>query len=160
MFRKILVTVDGSKASEAVLPHVGAAAGPDTEVTFFTVAMVPEPTVQPVYVGPPTGVVAGGKAVETKAQAIERVREEQTVYLDSLAAPLRAEGLTIETRVAFGWDPGEEIVNAAKDLDVDVILMATHGRTALGQIVFGSVAEKVMQSGVCPVLMVRPSKLN
>jgi nucleotide-binding universal stress UspA family protein len=38
--------------------------------------------------------------------------------------------------------------------------MATHGRTALGQIVFGSVAEKVMQAGICPVLMVRPEKLN
>ncbi|MEO8456491.1 MAG: universal stress protein [Chloroflexota bacterium] len=168
MFKKLLVTVDGSKTSEAILPHVVKAAGPHTRVTLLTSEMTPESHVVDVHpsvvAGSPapggTVTIPANRVLETTGQAIERVREEKMRYLEALAAPLRAAGLAVETMVVFGWDAGEDIVETAKRLDVDVIFMATHGRTALGQIVFGSVAERVMHEAPCPVLLVRPAKLN
>jgi nucleotide-binding universal stress UspA family protein len=167
MYSKILVPLDGSKTSEAVIPQIEKAAGPGSTITLMTVAEVDSLAVNlgPLVVAgapAPGGVVnvPGPKMVETRSQAISRVKDEQTQYLERIAGPLRKLGLKVDTRVAFGGDAGEHILKAAKELSVDVIFMATHGHTALGQIVFGSVAEKVMQAGVCPVLMVRPDKLN
>lgn len=168
MFKKILVTVDGSEASEAILPQVERAADSGTEIILFTVQMIPE--ARAVGVGPTVvaGVAAPGgtvnmpapRVLESTGQAVERVRDEQTIYLNRLAEPLRKAGLSVKICVAFGWDPGEVIVSAAREQDVDAIFMATHGRTALGQIVFGSVAEYVLRAGVRPVFLVRPAKLN
>jgi len=55
--------------------------------------------------------------------------------------------------------PAAQIVAAAKDLNVDLIVMATHGRVrpALEHFFLGSVAERVVRSSVCPVLVVPPS---
>jgi nucleotide-binding universal stress UspA family protein len=168
MFKKILVTMDGSPASEAILSCVQRFADKETEITLFSAV---EPAVaianerRPlVAVGAPApgGVVSlpGTKMPETRGQAIERVERDHLEYLEGLAEPLRQRGLNVTTAVAMGHDAGDEIIKAARELEVDAIFMATHGRTALGQIVFGSMAQKVMHSGVCPVLMVRPDKLN
>jgi nucleotide-binding universal stress UspA family protein len=43
---------------------------------------------------------------------------------------------------------------------MDLIMMATHGHTGLARLAFGSVASRVVASGVCPVLLVRPDKLK
>ena len=51
--------------------------------------------------------------------------------------------------------PSEEILKVADDEKVDAIFMATHGRTGLKHIVFGSVAERVVSRANCPVLTVR-----
>jgi len=168
MYSKILVTVDGSPASESIVPEVAKAAGPGTIVTLLTVVDVPSAlanAARPQLVAgapAPGGVITvpGTRTIESRGQAVDRVKEEHTHYLESLAKPLRELGLNISTKVGLGPDAGEEILKTARALEVDAIFMATHGRTALGQIVFGSVAEKVMQGGVCPVLMVRPGKLN
>lgn len=166
MYSKILVPLDGSLTSEAVIPQIEKAVGPETTVTLLTVveellALSTRPAVLAGAPGPGGVVrVPAPKMAETRRQAISRVEDKQKQYLESLAEPLRKLGLNVETKVVFGADAGEQILKVAKDLDVDAIFMATHGRTALGQIVFGSVAEKVMQAGICPVLMVRPEKLN
>ncbi len=169
IYSKILVPLDGSQTSEAIVPQIEKVVGPETSVTLFTAAEVPYSlalkNVRPLVVAGapgPGGVVnvPGSKMAETRGQAISRVEDEQTQYLERLAQALRKLGLNVETKVAFGGDAGEQILKAAKELGVDAIFMATHGRTALGQIFFGSVAEKVMQAGICPVLMVRPEKLN
>jgi glycine betaine transporter len=51
-----------------------------------------------------------------------------------------------------------EIVRCAKDEAQDLIVMGTHGRTGLGHVMLGSVAEKVLRMAPCPVLTVRSSK--
>jgi nucleotide-binding universal stress UspA family protein len=51
--------------------------------------------------------------------------------------------------------PSHEIVRFAKDEDVDLIVMGTHGRGLIGHAVLGSVAEKVVRMAHCPVLSVR-----
>lgn len=51
--------------------------------------------------------------------------------------------------------PSHEIVTAAKDLNVDLIVIATHGHTGLKHVVLGSTAERVVRHAPCPVLVVR-----
>jgi universal stress protein A len=78
--------------------------------------------------------------------------EEALVQLhDRRPAPLTG---VWEAQVTVG-DPAEEIVAMADALDVDLIVMSTHGRTGLSHLLLGSVAEKVVRHAPCPVLTVR-----
>ena len=52
-------------------------------------------------------------------------------------------------------DPADAIVRMAEELEVDLIVMGTHGRTGLQHVLLGSVAEKVVRLALCPVLTVR-----
>jgi nucleotide-binding universal stress UspA family protein len=76
--------------------------------------------------------------------------------LDRLAAMLRAEGISVETQHVIG-SPVHEICHAAAELDADLIVMGTHGRTGLRHVILGSVAEKVVRRAPCAVLTVHPS---
>jgi nucleotide-binding universal stress UspA family protein len=52
-------------------------------------------------------------------------------------------------------DPASEIVRFARDANMDVIVMGTHGRTGLDRLLMGSVAERVMRDAPCSVLVVK-----
>jgi nucleotide-binding universal stress UspA family protein len=52
-------------------------------------------------------------------------------------------------------DPATEILHLAEELDCDLIVMGTHGRTGLGRLLMGSVAEKVLRKAPCPVITVK-----
>jgi len=54
-------------------------------------------------------------------------------------------------------DIAESVLQVAKEIQADLIVMATHGRTGLGHFFLGSVAEKVVREAPCPVLTVRPT---
>ena len=60
-----------------------------------------------------------------------------------------------ETIILKG-DPAEQIVATAKREGIDLIVMGTHIRKGLEKAIFGSVSEKVVKSGVCPVLSIPP----
>ena len=62
--------------------------------------------------------------------------------------------LEVETLVVKGV-PFNEIINAATEINVDIIVIGTHGRTGLSHVMLGSVAEKVVRKSLCPVLTVR-----
>ena len=172
MYRGILVTLDGSPLSEAVLPVVAdLIAGTKAVVTLLAVGEVPsatiaEPTetVQPfIFLSLSAPAVrftsATPKYVETKTQALQRRDDELAVYLEQKAEPLRKLGVEVNTIVQFG-NPAERIVSYARRPDIDLVVMATHGRTGLRTVIFGSVAGRVLYSGVRPVLLVRPGKLD
>jgi nucleotide-binding universal stress UspA family protein len=74
--------------------------------------------------------------------------------LAEAAAGLRSEGVTADTLAREGYPP-EVIVDAARELTVDVIAMGTHGRTGLRHLLLGSTAERVVEHAPCPVLTVR-----
>ncbi len=65
----------------------------------------------------------------------------------------------IEPRVQEG-QAGTEIVRVAKEAGCDLIVMGTHGRTGLGRLLMGSVAEQVMRQAPCPVLTVKAPLLT
>jgi len=62
--------------------------------------------------------------------------------------------IPVEYRLAEG-DPAAEIVRMAQKIECDLIVMGTHGRTGLGRLLMGSVAEMVLREAPCPVLTVR-----
>ncbi|UJS18219.1 MAG: universal stress protein [Candidatus Jettenia sp.] len=64
------------------------------------------------------------------------------------------EKIYVDTFIVKGI-PFVEIIKAAKDKQVDLIIMGTHGRTGLKHILIGSVAERVIQKAPCPVLSIR-----
>lgn len=58
-------------------------------------------------------------------------------------------------RKVFIGDPGHLITNFARELDADLIVMPSHGRTGLARMLIGSVAERVLRLAHCPVLILR-----
>jgi nucleotide-binding universal stress UspA family protein len=78
--------------------------------------------------------------------------EEALMQLRELVPPTFTE--TWEPRIATG-DPAEAILHLAQELTVDLIVMATHGRTGLPHVLLGSVAEKVVRRAPCAVLVTR-----
>jgi nucleotide-binding universal stress UspA family protein len=60
--------------------------------------------------------------------------------------------------VLCAGSPAAEIVRCAEEREVDVIVMGTHGRGAVGHLIMGSVAEKVVRTAPCPVLVIRQQR--
>jgi nucleotide-binding universal stress UspA family protein len=75
--------------------------------------------------------------------------------LDSLQVPRSDEIPHLERAIEMGV-PFVEIVRHARQKNIDLIVIGTHGRTGLDQMLMGSVAEKVVRKAPCPVLTVRP----
>lgn len=100
-------------------------------------------------------------------EGLLNVREAEKVYeaqrawaeetLEARAGQLRRTGAKVSWRVAVGV-PFEEIGKAAREEQADLIVMGTHGRTGLGRLLLGSVAERVIRTAPCPVLTVRQAK--
>ena len=83
--------------------------------------------------------------------------EGQTVARERLVDVLNAaqrKAFRSEVAVTVGH-PSHEIVRYAKEHDIDIIVMGTHGRTGASHMLMGSVAEKVVRKAPCPVLTVR-----
>ena len=76
-----------------------------------------------------------------------------------LRTHLIAEGLSdAHADVHVGPDPAIEIIEYAREHHVDLIVIGTHGRTGMSRLLMGSVAEHVVRTAPCPVLVVRPSE--
>ena len=82
------------------------------------------------------------------------------VALNQLRAMLAAEETATDTQpvVRVAPNPAGEIVDYAKEVHVDLIVIGTHGRTGVSRFLMGSVAEHVVRRAPCPVLVVRPSE--
>jgi nucleotide-binding universal stress UspA family protein len=83
-----------------------------------------------------------------------RARREVDRQLAILVAQAKKAGVRVEARFTEGV-PSEEILRAARRQRADLIVIGTHGRTGLGRIFMGSVAERVLQRATSPVLTVR-----
>jgi universal stress protein A len=77
-------------------------------------------------------------------------RKLEATALEALDAEVSYSTLT---RVG---DPIAEILRAEKELGIDLVVMATHGRKGVWRVALGSVAEKVVRSSTCPVLTTAP----
>ena len=75
--------------------------------------------------------------------------------LQSIPKPEMAKDLSIVREVRTGT-PFLEIIRYAREQDIDLLVIGTHGRTGLVHALMGSVAEKVVRKASCPVLTVRP----
>jgi universal stress protein A len=76
-----------------------------------------------------------------------------------LRAYLAAEGAAgASTAVRVAPEPAIEIVEHVKQIHADLLVLGTHGRTGVSRLLMGSVAEQVVRTAPCPVLIVRPSE--
>ena len=166
--RKILVPLDGSDLSEAILPVIATGFNPvDTKVVLMRVG---EPAAAIMTAGSrdihPLGVVGstapatiaaltGRHWGEAKGQGFDRERERIESYLAKHSETLRERGFDVERVVEFG-DPSVVIADCARQREVDLIVMSTHGRTGLLATITGSVAGAVLKSAGVPVLLNRP----
>jgi nucleotide-binding universal stress UspA family protein len=89
------------------------------------------------------------------ADISEQLEDSATRELPKIAECEECSGLDVEEVIAHG-DAAAEIVRVAKEREVDLIVLSSHGRTGLGRILFGSTAEAVVRHASCPVLVVKP----
>jgi nucleotide-binding universal stress UspA family protein len=82
------------------------------------------------------------------------VQEQEKKTLEQITEELRAQKIDAESLFVIG-KAYLEIVKCAKELEVDVITLATHGHKGISHFVFGSTAEKVVRLAPCPVLTVK-----
>jgi nucleotide-binding universal stress UspA family protein len=141
-----------------------AAASHLSKVIFLTVADTAEgyartaPAGYGPLIAPFAPASAAIKAPTRDKEALKEMEHELRTYLEIKAAPFRNRGIDVECAVESG-DAATVIIDYARSRAVDLIVMATHGRTGLERVVFGSVAEAVLRSGTAPVLLVRPQDL-
>ena len=144
MYKTVLVPLDGSKRAEAILPHVeNLAQLCDARVIFLEVVELVH-----VDMGP------DGMSPVLDAQIVEQEMHIAESYLSALQDEFRKRGIEARKRVAYGSVVGQ-IMNVAKQEGADLIAMASHGRTGLSRVFYGSVAAGVLHSVDRPLLLVR-----
>ena len=147
MYKRALVPLDGSIVAEGIIPFVLEIAGPlDMEVVLLRVLLPIRPS-----------VIEGTRYVEL--EDAEKRRAEAEEYLTSIAVELRAKGVKTTTMVRRG-EPDGEILAGAREAGADLIAMTTHGRSGLGRLLFGSVAEAVLRQSEVPVFLMRQTEFE
>jgi nucleotide-binding universal stress UspA family protein len=141
----ILVPLDGSALSEQALEPALALGGKGlTKITLLH-------TIVPIaldYMG-----LGYGEPIQ-RAQRDSVTAAEQ--YLERVAQRVSRPGLTVETYVEIGA-PAPSTLHYATDHNVDLIALATHGRSGIARFALGSVADKLARSATLPVLLYRPA---
>ncbi|NJN84349.1 MAG: universal stress protein [Caldilineaceae bacterium] len=164
--RKLLIPLDGSDFSHQIVRVVRSFFDPsDVRIVLLRVANPPAAAGRmhhEVYSVAPSGLgsyESYSQILETEYASVESdlevLRTEVQESMRAEVEQLRAAGYTVRADVRFG-DPAERIVDYAKRESVELIAMATHGRTGLGRLVLGSVAERILRSVSTPVLLMRP----
>jgi nucleotide-binding universal stress UspA family protein len=126
MYKRIMVPLDGSDLSQSALPHaLELGRALDAALLLFYVR------------DPRSGSVEAGR------RYLAFVRDQQV-----------ASGMAIEILVGEG-QVAAAIIDAAQEQRIDLIAMATHGRSGMQRVVYGSVAEQVLRSSSKPILLVR-----
>jgi nucleotide-binding universal stress UspA family protein len=153
MYHRILVTLDGSLLAEQVLPHVKAVLEglKDVHVYLLCVAQMVDYSAASAMAYPMS--VLPPRAVDEDAER-RRIETDLHDYLRGIEHQLAREGVTVSSEVRFGR-PAEEIISFVKDMKIELIAMSTHGRSGLARWAYGSVADRVLHTAKCPVLLVR-----
>lgn len=148
MYTKILVPMDGSEIAECVLPTV---------VWFAKVSNVREivilRVVEPLHLR---------DDLERHFDPDERSHIEQDQinmarsYCEQICEQFKNKEITIKAEILTG-KPAETITDyVAKEKEIDLIIMATHGRSGVGRLLHGSTADQVVHDAIVPVLLVTP----
>ena len=136
---KILVPLDGSDMAESAIAEACQVAHSESTLLLIRAANA--------------RIIPGADVIGAQIIAVREAEE----YLAALKTKLEKDGVReIETHVWYG-PAAPAIVEAARAHKVDLIVMTTHGRSGLGRVVFGSVAESVLRGTTVPILLVRAS---
>ena len=131
----IIATVDGSVASESVLPLAAA----------WGIELAREPWVVEVA-DPDAGIAAD---------------VNQSAYPARLARTLaKSSGHSVQYEVLHGEHVHDEVADFATSLGASMIVASTRGRTGMSRFIIGSTAAAIVRHAPCPVLLVRPPRLH
>ena len=152
ILNRVLVPLDGSKLSEAILPYVealvsgasGKAKKVKAEVTLFQVLEAVK-----------YGLAESGY----KQPDIAGMAASARSYLDEAGAGLRDRGVAVQSQVSTGIrSVDQEILQFAHSSNANLIAMSTHGRSGFSKLFLGSMADRVLHSGDVPLLLVKPAQ--
>jgi universal stress protein A len=142
--RRILVPVDFSPHAEQALRYAAALAEKFAAELYLVHVFQDLAIYQ-------TEVVSGAPPI---LPPVEQLTASARGELERLVREKNLQRLTVHAEVVEG-SPVEEIVDYAREKDIDLIVLGTHGRGWLTHVLLGSVAEKVVRKAPCPVLTVR-----
>jgi nucleotide-binding universal stress UspA family protein len=147
LYNRILVPVDGSELAECVLPHVASIAGGCGVKTVVFIRVVE-----------PSNLESGYGSSTLSVEKINRINEENITtaenYLKRLVERSQYSGVDVKSEVIRGR-AAESIVDYAEHNAIDLIIIATHGRSGISRWVWGSVADRIIRHSCVPVLMIR-----
>jgi nucleotide-binding universal stress UspA family protein len=142
MYKKILVPLDGSELAKKGLEEAEKLAKFfEAELVLFQVVPF-----MPIY---------GSPELVTPLIVDEKQKEAVEKYLAALAEELKKRGFRVTTMVRTGQQVAAEIIDLAKEVGADLIVMCTHGRSGITRWVLGSTAHKVLIRAETPILLVR-----
>jgi nucleotide-binding universal stress UspA family protein len=144
MYHTILVPLDGSKRAEAILPHVEEAAHRYEARVVFLQVVTPPPYIMNTH----------ATQYDKWHEAIQQATQEAENYLAALRGEFREKGIEAQAVIAHG-PVVEAIITTAESEGADLIAMASHGRSGLGSVFYGSVAAGVLHRVDRPLLIVR-----
>jgi nucleotide-binding universal stress UspA family protein len=144
--RTILLPTDFSECGNYALSHAAAMA------RKFGASIICLNVIEPIV---PTVGYSGMTEPLPIADIAEQLEDSAERELPKIAECEEFAGLNVEELVVHG-EAASEIVRVAREREVDLIVIASHGRTGLGRIIFGSTAESVVRHASCPVLVVKP----
>ena len=142
---KIVVPTDFSEASVAVLDWVKRL-NQRGHAEVHVVHVVQQPVVyMPMMAGPAAGPMPD-------ISEMQRLSEESLgIFIDKHMADLE----TPPVKKVLVGRPAEEITDYAKEIDAQMIVIATRGQSGIAHMMLGSVAEGVVRQAQCPVLTIR-----
>jgi nucleotide-binding universal stress UspA family protein len=144
---RILLAIDGSAPSQDAIEEVALRPWP-SQSTVRVLSVI-----QP-YTPPAVDIVLASATLEDVRRNLEQTAD---LITRQAAERMAATALSVETAVRDG-DPRMVIVDAAEEWQADLIVLGSHGRTALARLVMGSVAQGVVSHAHCSVEVVRRRK--
>ena len=145
-FKNILVATDGSRyAAAAASEAIGIAK--KNKSKLIVLAVVPSESMQPM------DIVHSQMSRDAIAEKELSVAENSAKAVKEAA---QKEGVAVEAFI-MGGKPADAIVQTAKEKNVDVIMLGSHGKTGIDKLLMGSVAERVIVLSACAVLVVKAS---
>jgi len=147
MYQHILVPLDGSELAEQAIPHARKLAQPPAHISLLRA--MPQEYIAAVE---QAGRYASKFSTE---ETLANAEAEERAYLQRMAQKLQQEGYQITTQVTR-HGAAEAILNYANHHDVELIVIASHGRSGIQRWILGSVTQKVLHSAHIPVLVIRP----
>ena len=143
-YKHILVPLDGSELAEVALKDAVALA--ILNQAELTLLRIWPPIHDVIKIDTHQAIFVDEQWTINKEHALR--------YLEEVRDRFKSEPLEAHTVVDMG-PPGDKIIEYARQHPIDLIVMATHGRSGLKRWVFGSVAEKVLRGTHLPVLLIR-----
>lgn len=153
--QKLLVLLDGSELAESVLPHVEVLAkqrgAEPVDVVLLRVSETPS---MPSYYGPELSGVSlnWGEYLQREEARRKKVAMD---YLAKVEKRLKDSKISVQSEVLAG-KAADEIIGYASKNPFSIIVMATHGRSGLSRLVYGSVAANLLQGIANPIFLVKP----